>query len=87
MDIDLDIGLNEQASKLIEQIWSHQQKSSVGRLLPGPKGLEPNLKTYIVRFAAMMVTMENGNYLLINQKLTKLFRKESETKILFEFNC
>ena len=82
----MDSGLNEEASKLIEQIWSQQQKSSIGRLLPGPTGLEPNLKTYIVRFAAIMSTMENGNYSYLNDKLIN-FSKKPKAEISFEFNC
>ena len=57
----MDSGLNEEASKLIEQIWYQQQKSSVGRLLPGPKGLPTPLEPITTKYVRKRQRSQDGS--------------------------
>lgn len=49
----------EEIMKVVAAMWKCQQEQPAGRLMMAPASrLTPDWKTYIVRFASMMVSME-----------------------------
>ena len=62
--------------KVVAAMWKCQQEQPAGRLMMAPASrLTPDWKTYIVRFASMMVSMERC------QVSSKLVTKKSDNEV------